>query len=356
MSRLGAVWPRILQVLTVGLITLAGIAIVLVLIGLLPWSSNWDIWSVLTAMGTVGATSVALVLALRSWAQERDATARFVSAWVTDEYRPRQDGSSYTRVVHLHVANESNEPVFNAMVNVHIGRASTPLGPLAAPAPVSVIPPRRELVFDISVPLLAHGDSWSPRASVTFADPKGRYWIREVDGGLRDVSRSASRWSAAPRPGDTRQLGDEASLFNPMQIAMAFLGALRSDRNADEDVSILLSPQAPGWNNVDWDQLRRDVADLQPTSMVDFPAPRIARIKLTGDRALEGRTVEGAGRPLEMHFAMFMTLVLDPRLGWTVFGIGGNVAPDDIDFGGSLAVEIDQHRRVAPSPDDQPPT
>lgn len=125
------------QVLWLIVLVLAAFALVLVLVNALPWSLTWDLWTVLTAVGTVGATLVALVLALRAWTQEKDATARFVSAWVTDEYQPRSDGSSYKRVARLHIANESNEPVFNAMVNVHIGRDSTPLGPLAAPAPIA---------------------------------------------------------------------------------------------------------------------------------------------------------------------------------------------------------------------------
>ena len=97
------------QVLWLIVLVLAAIALVLVLVNALPWSLTWDLWTVLTAVGTVGATLVALVLALRAWTQEKGATARFVSAWVTDEYEPRSDGSSYKRVAQLHVANESSQ-------------------------------------------------------------------------------------------------------------------------------------------------------------------------------------------------------------------------------------------------------
>lgn len=331
------------QVLWLIVLVLAAFALVLVLVNALPWSLTWDLWTVLTAVGTVGATLVALVLALRAWTQEKDATARFVSAWVTDEYQPRSDGSSYKRVARLHIANESNEPVFNAMVNVHIGRDSTPLGPLAAPAPISVIPPRRELVFDISIPLLAHTDSWYPEAALTFTDPKGRHWLREINGELQDVSRQGLRWSKKSGPSDVRQIGNQESLFNPMLIALTFLSGLRDDETKIDDLRVLFAPEASGWDDADWDALRTELADFQPTSMVDYPAPRIARVKLSGDKTLEGKSVEGSGKPLELDVHMFMTLTLDPRQGWRISGVGESVPPDAIFFGGSLAEELEPH-------------
>lgn len=340
--------------LLIGMLLLAIVALVLVIvnrsIGTVAWNvsltASWDPWVMLTAIGTVGATLVATILALRAWVQEKDMTARFVSAWVTDDYQPRDDGSSYKREVHLHVANESNEPVFDAMVNVHIGRDETPLGPLAAPAPISVIPPRRELVFDISVPLLAHTDSWSPKAALTFADPKGRQWFRQLNGELKDVSGQGLRWSKKSEPGDKRQLGNQESLFNPMIVASMFLGGLRDKETKTEDLNVLLATEAPGWAGVNWDKLRRELADFQPTSMVDYPAPRIARIKLSGDKTLEGKRVEGNGKPLDLANYMFMTLTLDPHNGWRIFGVGGSVPPDAIFFGGSLTEDIEPHHGV----------
>lgn len=320
-------------------------ACVLVLISVrdLPWEITWDLWSVLTAIGTIGATVVAILLALRGWLQEKDATARLVSAWITDEYLPREDGSSYRRAVHLYVANESNEPVFNAMVHVHVGLEETPLGPLAAPSPISVIPPRRELQFDISVPLLAHEFSWTPKAALTFSDPEGRRWFRSLNGELQNVSRRRHRWSRRSDFEDLRQLGDQQNLFNPMLVALIFLSALREETKPAE-FSVILAKEAPGWAEVDWNELRAELAGYQPTSMVDYPAPRIARIKLSGDKSLEGKRVEGRGKPLALQNYMFLTLTLDPHSGWKVFGLGGHVAPDKIYFGGSLAYEVDPYR------------
>lgn len=344
-SRLG-LW------LLIVLLLLAVVALVLVIINDLPgtvtWNlsldATWDLWAMLTAIGTVGATLVATTLALRSWVKEKDATARFVSAWITDDYQPRTDGSSYRREVHLHVANESNEPVFDAMVNVHIGRDETPLGPLAAPALISVIPPRRELIFDISVPLLAHSDSWSPKAMLTFADSKGRHWLRKLNGGLQDVSRQGLKWSRKSGAVDERQLGNQQSLFNPMIVAMMFLGGLQHEETKVEDLLVLIAPEATGWGSADWNKLRIELADFQPTSMVDYPAPRIARIKLSGDKSLEGKRVEGNGKPLELGVYMFMTLTLDPHHGWRIFGVGGSVPPDAIYFDGSLLEDVEPYQ------------
>lgn len=334
----------LVRILWAMVLVLAAVALVLVITNALPWTLTWDLWAVFTAIGTVGATLVAIILALRSWLQEKDATARFVSTWVTDNYQPRDDGSAYKRIVQLHVANESNEPVFNAMVNVHVGRDRTPLGPLAAPAPISVIPPRRELVFDVSVPLLAHPDSWSPRSTMTFTDPRGRHWLRELNGELRDVSRQGLRWSKKSGSGDERQLGNQESLFNPMLVALMFLGALRDEQTRTDELLVLLAPEAPGWAEVNWDTLRADLMDFQPTSMVDYPAPRIARVKLSGDKSLEGKQVEGNGRPLELGVSMFMTLTLNPHNGWRIFGVGNNVPPDAINFAGSLSEEVEPYR------------
>lgn len=329
------------HVFAIVVLALAAAALLLVLINYLPWTMEWDLWTVLTALGTVGATLVAVVLALRAALRDKAVTARVVAAWVTDDYQPHSDGSSYRRTTHVHIANEGDEPVFDARVNVVIGRDQTPIGPLSVPMPISVLPPRRELVFDISTPLLAHTDSWNPRALLYFTDPKGRRWVRDSDGGLRDVSREKARWSELGEA-DEKQLGDTQSVLNPMMIAFAFLAGLRDLGMAWEEMQVVLDPLASGWSETDWDQLRSELENYQPTSMVDYPAPRIARIKLSGDVSLEGRRVEGEG--LELPDYKFMTLTLTPKLGWRVFSVGSSVPPDAIDFGGSLREDVRPQR------------
>lgn len=319
-------------------IAVAGMALVFAIADAFPWSVTWELWTALTAMGTIAATLVALALALRGWLDSRAAAAKVVAAWVTDEYRPREDGSSYRRTTRVHIANEANEPVFNATVSVHVGRDETPLGPLSVPAPISVLPPRRELVFDISIPLLAHLDTWSPKATLYFTDPQGRRWLRMSNGELRNVSRQRTFWSKSSRGMDERQLGDMTSVLNPMMVALAFLAGLRDPGTTPEELVMLLAPEARGWAELNWDPLRSELQRYQPTSMVDYPAERIARIKLSGDATLEGRRVEGQG--LELNDYMFMTLTLNPKHGWRVFSVGGHVPPDAIFFDGSLLADV----------------
>lgn len=294
-----------------------------------------DFWAALTALGTVGATLVAATLALASWIKEKDSAARLVSAWVTEEYRPRADGSCYERRAAVHLANESNEPVYGAAISIHIGADSIPIGPLSAPSPISVLPPRREVVYDISTPLMAHNDTWRPQVEISFKDTRKRRWVRGVDGQLRDVTRERMRFSRGPREGDLRQLGDLTSAANPMAVVEWFLSAVQ-DKSETVNIDPLLAPEAPGWKSVDWSEIKTIVDGYRPTSMVDYPAPRIARVKLSGDPTLEGRVVEGVGTPIHLKDVMFITLTLNPDQGWRVFGVGDTVSPDKIYFGGSL--------------------
>ena len=335
--------PKMLGILA---LTVAGIVFVCAIAHAFPWTVTWELWTVLTAMGTIGATLVALALALGGWLDSRAAAAKVVAAWVTDEYRPREDGLSYRRTTRVHIANEANEPVFNAKVSVHVGRDETPLGPLSVPAPISVLPPRRELVFDISIPLLAHLDTWSPKATLYFTDPQGRRWLRLSNGELRNVSRQRTFWSKSSRGVDERQLGDMTSVLNPMMVALA---GLRDPGTTPEELVMLLAPEARGWVELNWDQLRSELQRYQPTSMVDYPAERIARIKLSGDATLEGRQVEGEG--LELTDYMFMTLTLNPEQGWRVLSVGEHVPPDAICFGGSLLADVLPRISRCPSED-----
>ena len=128
-----------------------------------------------------------------------------------------------------------------------------------------------------------------------------------------------------------------------MLVARMFLAALRHEETHLEELFLLLAPEAPGWANADWDRMKSELADFQPTSMVDYPAPRIARVKLSGDKSLEGKQVEGNGKALELQLYMFITLTLDPHSGWRVFGVGASVPPDEIYFGGSLVDEIEPY-------------
>lgn len=290
-----------------------------------------SVWDIITALGTLGATFVALWLAVSAWTHGRSASARLVSVWVTDDYQPLVHADHYLRQVTLHVANESDEPAFDVHVSVTVGATAVPLGPLSAPSPIVVLPPRRELCFDLSTPLLAHDDTWNPRAAVTFRDRSGRRWTRDPDGMLTRASTRA-RWVEAPEKSLEPQIGSMTP-NNPMAVALGFLSVLRSSDSPDPgDLEFFLAPEAPGWADVDWAELRASTEEFQPTSMVDYPAPYIARVKLSGDVRLQGKALLADGQ-VELHGPrMFLTLTYAPDRGWRVFGLGSSVRPDQILF------------------------
>ncbi|HBV10435.1 hypothetical protein ACFO7V_07105 [Glutamicibacter bergerei] len=317
------------------------VLILLLLLVLFPvmqrvdWKLGGDVWSALTAAGTVGATVVAVVLSYQSWVREKNSTARLVTAWIADSYAPRPDGDAYIRTVKLHIANESNEPVFDGTPNIQLLDTGASLGPLSVSSPLSVIPPRRELVFDISIPLLAHTNSWQPAVTLSFIDPRGKRWKRESNGNLTNVTRKKSRWSTSAQSFNEDELGDISPL-NPMVCAFGFLNALRDPQRTNDSMKPFLASLAAGWDSVKWDDLNDELENYQPTSMVSYPASRIARIKLSGDTTLEGKRVEGDGGGLQLKTYLFLTLTLDPNNGWGVFGVGGTVQPNQIFFDGSL--------------------
>lgn len=293
-----------------------------------------DIWTILTAVGTVAATGLAVWLAAQSLFHQKGAVARVVAAWVTDEYEANSYSSSYLRTVVVHVANESNEPVYDAHVAVIVG-AGVRLGPLSAPMPIAVVPPRRELQFDISLPLLAHGDTFDPRVELSFSDPRGRRWLRDSFGRLCELTGEVSTWRKMDEddPLVSAQIGI-LHVINPMSVAIRFLYLLRLEGDEfkpDELAKEVLAPEAAGWVTADWNSIRADLEDYQPTSMVDYPAGYIARVKLVGDASLQGKQVEGKSGIVLTH-TLWLTLTFTPDRGWRVWGVGNRVEPHQIQF------------------------
>lgn len=233
------------------------------------WDAKW--WDAWQAFGTVGATAIAVLLAVlggirasvaeTALARERKAQAKadrlgvasLVSAWVETSYEVSSSGANYVRRGTVYLANESNEPVFDVHVVIGIGRPIVQIGPLAVPAPIPVLPPRRNRSWDISLALLGRSGGMSlpsdPVARVFFTDSKGVRWERSFDGQLSEQVPDTS----APEPNETeglKQIGDSSNAFNPIGAALGFMNLISRQEPpvTAAEVAPLLAVNASGWN------------------------------------------------------------------------------------------------------------
>jgi hypothetical protein len=291
----------------------------------LSWDVSGSIWDVLAAVGTVGATIVALGIALRAFGKERGAVARLVSAWVDDKYVPRKDVSAYTRTAIVHIGNESDEPVFNAQASILAGEPPVRLGPLSLPDVIAVVPQRRSLSFDISVPLRALDNSWNPRVELYFSDANGRRWLRDSNGNLEDVT-DAGPGALSAHDFVEAELGAQ-NLENPLLVAFMFIGGLTEEPFDASRLAPILADEAD-WESVDWESVRAELASYTATSFAQYPAPRIALVKLLPANGNEGKRVMGEGVLVEG--VRHLTLTSSSTTGWRVWGVGAKVRPDDI--------------------------
>ena len=173
-------------------------------------SEMYEMW---TAIGTVGAVVVALVVALTQAAVvivlgvkrrylARRKVASLVSAWVEHSYGPNSSGEYYRRTVSLHLANESDEPVFRVEVlcGIETEHGTIQLGPLAAPRMIPVLPPKRKFTYDITMGMLGFGD---------FAHDS--FWGLIPKVGFR-VGRQSRRRPVSPTPRSAGgRLGEDTS-------------------------------------------------------------------------------------------------------------------------------------------------
>lgn len=275
---------------------------------------------------------------------EHKSTARLVSAWVEQGYMPSSDGTNYGARAVVHIINEAEVPVFRVapcVEKIPIGEDANPilLGPLSMPQTISVLPPRRELTYDVSIPLLPHRTSehgGAPEfgASIAFTDPENVRWSREADGQLDELKGTGGRVFT---PMDDTQVAEqvgEASPINPLPVALAFLHTI-SDATLSEDEALdqlrnLVAPEASGWNGLDRDALRgmRDeLKDFNVGTQVQYPVPNVAYVKVIDETATQ-LTVTRPGNvvvPVRM-----ITLTFTPeRDGWRVFSWGGGGTPPD---------------------------
>ncbi|OBA46590.1 hypothetical protein A5728_10285 [Kocuria sp. ICS0012] len=265
-----------------------------------------------------------------------------VSAWVEIEATPSEDGSHYERKATVHVANESDRPVYNA--NVCIGvqnspRRWTPVGPLAVPLPLPVLASRSRQSWDITIPLLAcsieAGNVMSgPTAAIAFTDSTGERWTRNFDLALTRQSKEgeAALFAVDPEYGE-EQMGQIENPFNPVTIVLLFLTALGREEGPDWDlISALLDPAAEGWSrmtNDQWTEAARGWSQLGIAAHVHYPAPRIAYVKTLTDEAAE-RRIDAAGF-VEVPMTLF-TLRYVRGAGWRVFSVGAPTPAHMIEF------------------------
>ncbi|WP_449407166.1 hypothetical protein [Microbacterium maritypicum] len=321
-----------------------------------------EVWEAIAAVGTVGAviTSVAFgafeglrarrdrreLISVRASAEaaaaaaaeaERVAVASLVTAWITDAYAYDAEAASYVRTVTLHVANESNEPVVNVTIGVHLDDEARLIGPLSTPSPIPVIPPRREFQWDITTGVRAYDDNADPRVTIVFTDARQKRWRRRLDGTLADADEQDAYRSALDDPElAIAQTGAVDRYRNPMAVARAFAEELWADP-ASFDMQgfrTLLDPLAEGWrgnwDNARVDQLRELLQDYSNLAALTwYSSPRVAYARLLSDDSLRELAGSAGGRRVHVYF---ITLVYRGEVGWTVFGVGPKHLPDQILF------------------------
>jgi len=328
------------------------------------WNDLWskllsvdsDVWQIYGSVGTflAIATSVAFavdsglrsrrdrgeLIALRASeaAKERLVVAGRVAAWISDTYEPDSARDSYRRAVTLHVANESDEPVFNATTVVFLGDRNRMIGPLGTPSPISVVPPHRELTWDISSGLAAFPHNMNPLVQLAFSDSKDRRWLRDADGALTEsTGKEVSHYPSQDVGRAEEQLGDLDFYRNPMSVAHAFAAQLWSDP-AEFNLEFfigLLDEEANGWKG-EWDDAR--VENLRGVlsryhnlaTLAWYSTPKVAYARMFSDSALNQTTKAGNALVVE---GIMITLVHHQRNGWRVFGLGADpYRPDQIKF------------------------
>lgn len=312
-----------------------------------PSGVTW--WDAAQAIGTVAAVAVALGIALieavrgsrdrRKQARDtRRSVAARVNAWVEVTSETSPDGSHYVRRATLHLANESDEPVFRVAVLVGVGEPPVQIGPLAAPVPVWTLPARHRRSWDVTMGLLAHSGpgAYSPAdpvAMVAFTDVHGVRWRRDFQGTLTDTSEPAGRLLVSTaESGDAgeAQLG-QTNDFNPLPVALWFLTVVRGQEipATVENVRVAVDASAPGWNELDdamIESIRNEVDGYGLAAHVWYPAPRVAYVRLVHEE-----DAETAVAPVTAGWApvrgKILTMVFGPD-GWKVFSVG----PTDPDW------------------------
>jgi hypothetical protein len=151
---------------------------------------NW-----LAAVGTIGATAVAVWLAWREGQRakraeverdqlRREAAARVASqvvVWAESDGRGYNDAGQVVEKWVLHVRNGSDQAVYGVAVSQE---AALPGNPLIFLGSTASIPPQSTVQIGRGLETVTSERS-VPRISITFLDPAGISWTRTPGGGLR---------------------------------------------------------------------------------------------------------------------------------------------------------------------------
>ncbi|MEE6273334.1 hypothetical protein V2J56_08240 [Georgenia sp. MJ206] len=274
-------------------------------------------------------------------ARERIAVASLVAGVVEQTYEVSEDRSHYVRQVILALINESPEPVFDLAVVVAKSHPPIPVGPLAVPASIPVLPSQTRRSWDISFGIVASGDRHPvlgtyPTVEVLFTDSKGVRWERSYDGSLVEFEVKDGLSYHRPESGE-RQLGELGNHFNPMPTVLAFLHALREDDVGFPDVEEFVSPTTRSWAAMAPGDYAHMAARLKGHGLAAhawYPAPRVAWVRTLHDDVVNGTYSE----KITIAPSETLTLCFLPDLGWRVFGVGAALEPDWIPFpAGSLS-------------------
>jgi hypothetical protein len=208
------------------------------------------------------------------------------------------------------------------------------IGPLAAPSVISVLPPRREFVWDVSAGVDAYDGTFGVAAELEFTDARGIVWCRDPAGSLVEgPPRHPIRYGDEDPDAAEAQLGAADPFRNPMATVRAFLAFL-SCPDQELDVELFrgtLDPYASGWSG-NWDSARIDflrqlVDGLSLAAFTTYATNSIAYVRLFSAQALDELSSDG-----KTYSAKFITLVRRRNIGWVVFGVGAQVPPDRIEM------------------------
>lgn len=292
---------------------------------------NYEMW---TTVGTVAAVvvalgvaltqaTVAIVLGIRRRRLARRKVASLVSAWVRHTYTPSLSGDYYRRSVTLHLANESDEPVFKIEVlcGIETEQGVIQLGPLSAPRIIPVLPPKREFTYDVTMGMLGFGDFAHDSfrglvAEVVFHDHEGKRWKRGFNGKLRRERKpEPASFIDSTDESKVAQVGPVDNPFNPLGVVFLFIGIAFDERVSNEQFHQLLIEQAGGWAETSLGsvvKIREMLRTSNLASHVWYPTPRIAYARM-----LENLSDDETPQRMDI-----ITLVWRNEKGWTLFGVG----------------------------------